>query len=167
MIKTMVYFYSANETKQETGEEEEKNTRQEEKEEATSPIIYKEEDETEAEGNVSFATNPDSLIQNFQNLIIGLGRGDYDDPIDIDPNERQFCSIYIEGRGWVPIYKRKTVNTFFTLSANGNAVAVSFRQARNVKIKRLRELSIHPVDEPEFFFPAFRLDIFTGSFNDL
>ena len=84
--------------------EDEKEAAQEEvKEEAPTPILYAEE-EAEAEANISFAENPNSLIQNFQNLIIELGRGDFDEPIDLPPPERKYCSIYIEGRGWVCFY---------------------------------------------------------------
>ena len=105
MIKTIVYFYSANERKQRGDQEDEKEAPQEEvKAEAPTPIIYHEEDEAEAEANISFAENPNSLIQNFQNLIIELGRGDFDEPIDLPPPERKYCSIYIEGRGWVYLF---------------------------------------------------------------
>jgi hypothetical protein len=99
------YFRSTNAEGQIPLEEEKKEYEsKEEKEEVKQQetILYQEEDEDAAD--VSFAEHPNSLIQNFQNLIIGLGRGDYDEPIDTDPMERQYCSIFIEKRGWVIIF---------------------------------------------------------------
>jgi hypothetical protein len=55
------------------------------------------------------------------------------------------------------------VNTFYTKSEANKKVSVTLLQAKGVRVVRGRDLSTHEHDERDFFFPAYRLDVFTGA----